>query len=364
LVGVRISYLVEIVDWVGALIDLFAYFAIKKIIMRCIPLFILLFFIACNPSDVDIKEEVTVIKSPENTVDNPDKIIPNSKKEIDIKKPESIKPTKPKPAPIEISSSTNSRYAWKGNYDINTALINRFALPEGYKRVKYANFEYADWLRHLPLKAKGSKVKYYNGGTKNNEVHEAVLDVDVGTRDLQQCADAVMRLQAEYHYSKKDYSNIHFNYTSGDKVSFDDWRYGKKPKVAGNKVAFTAKSSTANNSYSNFKKYMNSIFNYAGTASLEKELKTINLTDISPGDVFIQGGFPGHAVIVVDVAENAEKKKIFMLAQSYMPAQDIHILKNLKQDSLSPWYSTDFGNTLVTPEWTFDVKNLRRFSLN
>ena len=42
------------------------------------------------------------------------------------------------------------------------------------------------------------------------------------------------------------------------------------------------------------------------------------------GDVLIQGGSPGHAVIVVDMAENpATGEKLYLLAQSYMPAQDI-----------------------------------------
>ena len=104
------------------------------------------------------------------------------------------------------------------------------------------------------------------------------------------------------------------------------------------------------------------IFNYAGTASLEKELKKVNVKGIRPGDVFIQGGFPGHAVIVVDVAQNSVGDKIFMVAQSYMPAQDIHVLKNPNDSGMSPWYSTDFGSTLYTPEWSFERNNLRRFS--
>jgi Domain of unknown function (4846) len=75
--------------------------------------------------------------------------------------------------------------------------------------------------------------------------------------------------------------------------------------------------------------------------------------------VFIRGGFPGHAVLVVDVAENASGKRIFLLAQSYMPAQDIHILRN-PNARIDPWYhAVDRGN-LVTPEWTFQYTDLKR----
>ncbi len=108
---------------------------------------------------------------------------------------------------------------------------------------------------------------------------------------------------------------------------------------------------------------MNLVFSYAGTHSLSKELKNIeNLEDIKIGDVFIKGGFPGHAVIVMDVAKHKNSgKKIFLLAQSYMPAQDIHILKNPNNTALNPWYSTDFEDKLYTPEWTFDKNQLKKW---
>ena len=60
------------------------------------------------------------------------------------------------------------------------------------------------------------------------------------------------------------------------------------------------------------------------------------------GDVFIIGGSPGHAVIVVDMAVNPEThEKVFLLAQSYMPAQQIQLLKNNNDPDLSPWYSQE-----------------------
>jgi hypothetical protein len=81
------------------------------------------------------------------------------------------------------------------------------------------------------------------------------------------------------------------------------------------------------------------------------------------GDVFIKGGSPGHAVLVVDMAcDPRTGRKIFLLAQSYMPAQDIHILKNPKDAKLSPWYDVEFGTILYTPEWVFAWSELKRFA--
>ena len=56
-----------------------------------------------------------------------------------------------------------------------------------------------------------------------------------------------------------------------------------------------------------------------------------------------------------------KQKESFLLAQSYMPAQQIHILVNLANHNLSPWYElteTDSGY-LYTPEWTFEKKELK-----
>jgi hypothetical protein len=104
------------------------------------------------------------------------------------------------------------------------------------------------------------------------------------------------------------------------------------------------------------------VFSYAGTLSLSRELKKKSLNELQIGDVFIQGGSPGHAVIVVDVVKDKKTgKKLFMLAQSYMPAQDIHILKNPISNLESPWYSLNEGDELITPEWKFSPNSLYSF---
>jgi hypothetical protein len=90
----------------------------------------------------------------------------------------------------------------------------------------------------------------------------------------------------------------------------------------------------------------------------------IPYTFLQPGDVFIKGGSPGHAVIVVDVAIYPQTgKKVFLLTQSYMPAQQIQILVNPANRGLSPWYelSDNDEGKLYTPEWVFEKKDLKRF---
>ncbi len=104
-----------------------------------------------------------------------------------------------------IDSTKNNKYPWKKDIDYHNTLINRIPTPAGFTRTQVSVNSFGDWLRHLPLKPKGSKVLVYYGEEKHRQdVHAAVVDIDTGTKDLQQCADAVMRVKAEYHYSKKE----------------------------------------------------------------------------------------------------------------------------------------------------------------
>jgi len=254
-------------------------------------------------------------------------------------------------------------YLWLGKREPTARIATATPPPEGYERVEVTAESFANWLRHLPLKENGTPVYLYDGRKKGNQgAHFAVVDIDTGTRDLQQCADAVIRLRGEYLYSRGLYSSIHFNFTSGDEASFTKWAAGYRPKVDNNKVQWV-KNADEDSSYRNFRRYLTTVFVYAGTYSLSRELKSRkNIHDMAIGDIFIEPGFPGHAVIVVDMAENKENgAKVFLLAQSFMPAQDIHVLKNPNNAGLSPWYALDFGRILRTPEWQFKDTDLRYF---
>lgn len=245
----------------------------------------------------------------------------------------------------------------------DTLLYQRFNPPPGYERVVADSASFAFYLRYLPLRPHGAKVLLHDGREKSNPgIYEAVVDLPIGKKDLHQCADAVIRLRAEYLWRQGQYDKIHFNLTNGFRVDYERWRKGGRVKVVGNQTSWEQKTA-ASDSYATFWQYLEFVFTYAGTLSLSKELEPGEVSELLIGDVFIQGGSPGHAVIVVDLATDSAGKKVFLLAQSYMPAQEIQILKNPVNDKLSPWYSADFEEILETPEWNFKKGDLKKFGI-
>jgi Domain of unknown function (4846) len=231
------------------------------------------------------------------------------------------------------NSGKTSAPADKNHY----STIKTIPLPEGFARTAAASSSFAAWLRNIVLK-EDKTVHLFNGNEKRNQLAQfAVMNISVGNKDLQQCADAVMRLRAEYLFTHKRFTEI---------VFYDN-----------NKTAY---SFSAPYSREHFMNYLQQVFGMCGSASLSKQLKTkTELTNIQPGDVLIRGGFPGHAVIVTDVATDSSGKKIFMLAQSYMPAQEIHVLNNPVNEKISPWYEVSDTEKIITPEYIFKRNELK-----
>ncbi len=260
-------------------------------------------------------------------------------------------------------------YLWPHTQKAGLTLKASIAPPKGFVRVRVAQNSFAHWLRGLPMKPRGAKVMLHNGAPKwRQDVHVAVVDIDVGRRDLQQCADAVMRLRAEYLLSTNRQRDISFNDTGSAKpISYTRWAKGDRPRLKG-KLLRWSRRARRDGSYRNFRKYMTLVFAYAGTYSLAKELRQVALQDMQIGDVFIKGGFPGHAVLVADMVENrVSGERRFLLLQSFMPAQDIHVLKKPAMGGgngsiTSPWYAARFVGPLITPEWTFAPGSLKRWN--
>jgi hypothetical protein len=212
-------------------------------------------------------------------------------------------------------------------------LVKNIPVPAGYERIPLPSNSFGHFLRHIKLKADNTVYLFNKTPKSNQTAHYAVLDISVGEKDLQQCADAIMRLRSEY--LKEQNQSICFTDNAGRKYCWSD--FVKK----------------------DWQHYLNHVFSCCGTLSLEKELLPISWKSAKPGDVIIKGGSPGHAVIIMDMAKNKiTGNLIFLLAQSYMPAQDIHLLVNKKEKFINPWYSVP-NDYLFTPEWTFELGHLR-----
>ncbi|MBN1779945.1 DUF4846 domain-containing protein [bacterium] len=263
---------------------------------------------------------------------------------------------------IEITARENT-YPWLGSHRRITFRVRDIPLPDGFERTVYEAGSFGDWLQDLPIRKGQKKVRLYNGQWKTNQsAHAYILDMDIGDENLQQCADTVIRLYAEYLYSIGAYDRIAFRFTSGDLFRYKAWRIGIRPKVTGDRVIWekTAKTDTT---YQGFREYLNVVFLYAGSHSLSRELKSVYPPDrMEIGHVFIRGGFPGHAMIVVDMAVHPKSgRKIFLLVQGYMPAQDAHVLRNPKNRLLSPWFEVRPMKRLFTPEYNFNWMDLKCF---
>ena len=206
---------------------------------------------------------------------------------------------------------------------------------------------FAEYLRKLPLKPKGYPTHWYNGIEKANRTAAyRVVDMDIDSVDLQQCADACIRLYAEYLWHGKQYGKIKFHFVSGFLADYERWAHGERIRVNGNHASWYRVNNHEDYSYKTFREYLLMVFMYAGTASLPQDMENVGSTP-SIGDVIIQPGSPGHAVMVVDKAG-----EMFIVAQSYMPAQEIEILRST--EGTGCWTIVD-GDKVITPEWRFDL---------
>ena len=242
------------------------------------------------------------------------------------------------------------------------SLETRILTPVGYVRKEAEEGSFLEYLRSFPVKEAGSPVLLYDGNEKGNQdAHVAVMDLPIEAQDLQQCADSIMRIYAEYFWASGQSERISFHFTNGFEAEYSKWREGYRIEVNGNQVNWVL-SAGYDDSYENFVKYMKMVFTYAGTLSMDAEAEVISLEEMQPGDVFIKGGSPGHVVMVVDVCENEEGERAFLLAQGYMPAQEFHILKNPASEA-DPWYyETDITYPFSTPEYVFSEGSLQRLN--
>ena len=162
-----------------------------------------------------------------------------------------------------------------------------------------------------------------------------VVELPLVRGDLQQCADSLIRLRAEW--LREQGEPVAFHATSGDLLPWARYRDGERPYVRDERIAWKAGSP------GDWEGYLRAVFTWAGTASLHAHDTVPATGDPRPGDVLVKPGFPGHAVILLDVATDPRGRTFVLVGEGYMPAQDFHV-------ELGPeagWWPWDGGVTLA-----------------
>ncbi len=221
-------------------------------------------------------------------------------------------------------------------------VASAFPPPEGAVRVEGGPF--GAWLGALELGPADRAPRTHDG----REVHHTarVVALPLVDGDLQQCADSAIRLRAEYLRERGE--PVSFHATNGQVLPWGRFAAGERVALVGERLVWKDDGSGA------WEDYLSAVFTWAGTASLQR-LDSVAVDRPQPGDLLVQGGFPGHAVVLLDVAERGAETFV-LVGEGFMPAQEFHI-------ELGPeagWWRWEPG--LALPHWSFDADDLRRFA--
>ncbi|MEE2757279.1 MAG: DUF4846 domain-containing protein [Myxococcota bacterium] len=244
------------------------------------------------------------------------------------------------------------------------SLKERFPTPPGYKRTELQAGSFGSWLRTLPVRLDRAHVLSYDH-QRLVRPSKAIVLLDVGKRDFQQCADSIIRLHGEYLWHKNKAHKARYHFTDGQPTSWRGWVRGERFRAVGHRLKKYRGRSRANH-YKNYRRWLTYIFIYAGTRSMKYDSSPVEAGDLKPGDFFVRPGGPGHAVFLLDTAVNESGQTIGLIGQGFMPAEDFHILYG--QNTVdSVWFPLPqtVEEEMPTPSWPqpFRLEDARRFKV-
>jgi hypothetical protein len=257
----------------------------------------------------------------------------------------------------DAAPQANHHYTWQATPAARN-LLAATSTPPGFTRIPLDPASFGSYLRTLPLQPSTAQVRSFTGAeilAPGDGRLFAVSTLDIGTQDLQQCADSIIRLHAEWQWAADHALDITYPATSGDAMPYAKWRAGDRPVITGMRIGWQ-RGAKQDVSYTSFRSYLDYVFMYAGTVSLARDATKVTREALLPGDFLVQAGGPGHAVLVLDIASDTAGHRRALIGQGYMPAQSFHVVAH----DGDPWFDLD-GDTVTTPFWRpFPWSALRR----
>ena len=87
--------------------------------------------------------------------------------------------------------------------------LSFIAFPSFNNYLSNSLTSWQQFLKTLPI-ANKPIVDYKGRLVKDQQKHVAIVEFDVGIKDLQQCADALIRLRAEFLFSQNEKTKLYF----------------------------------------------------------------------------------------------------------------------------------------------------------
>jgi len=193
------------------------------------------------------------------------------------------------------------------------------------------------WLRHLPLKPAGVRVRDYRGNIQawpKGRV-AAVVDLDLIGR-VQDCAASAFRLWAEYLVARGRGRRLLVEMNQKQRLSWRDYLRGCRPgyypasKKLAVKCGYRALSvKRPGRRRKALKDYVRRVMTWTNSWTFSRTLGRVAKADIAPGTLLVQPnrtGGTGHLSLVVDGVSNRAGKRRFLVAMGFMPAQNMMVV--------------------------------------
>jgi hypothetical protein len=224
-------------------------------------------------------------------------------------------------------------------------VADAFPPPEGATRVPTDAF--GAHLRGLALRGAEVPVRTHAGAVVGHDAR--VIDLPLVKGDLQQCADSILRVRAEWLRATGAVSALTFRATSGDPIPWARYRDGGRPRAQGSGLTWVDGGAPGS-----WDGWLSAVFTWAGTRSLAA-YETVPVGAPRAGDVVVVGGSPGHAVLLLDVAVRGAETFV-LVGEGFMPAQDFHV----ERGPVAGWWPWTAAG-LALPHWPMPASGLRRF---
>jgi hypothetical protein len=234
-----------------------------------------------------------------------------------------------------------------GRPKAQSALKQRFPEPVGYQRIAVNPETLGEWLRFLPIAAPGTVVTDVNGKPAIVTLAGFVAAVVAMDMHAEESADTLLRLHAEWRYSKGDRDSINYASNSGRLMPFSRWIAGERIVLKKQNWDWGFKAAPLSNpTYMDLRNFLDAAYQWTDPRALAMQGKVLDAADVAPGDYFVHAGKDPTLVIVLDVAKNSAGESAMLLGHVASPHQFMYVMRASKE---SAWCMPRANQEIAAP---------------